>query len=151
MLENNQLEPLSMRDQKCIVDHILPYLNTIPSLTCPLHFGVLHKQTKSMCIQFPGSEKLKNQGIAGGYEGNLYFTVWYRFQDTEADAELYGSKVMYQISEFLDNANMYHTLPDLGDEMKCAKMEMVTLPSVECKLDSMLDCMAIFQCRVKHT
>lgn len=150
MLENKQLESLAMSDQKRIVDSLLPFLDTIPELPSPIKFGVLHKQSVSMCIQFLKSEVRDKQKITGGYTGSLYFTIWYRFQENEAETELYGSKVMYQISEFFDSACRNNTLPGLGDDMQYLKIEMITLPTVERKVDNMLDCMAIFECRIEH-
>ena len=150
MLENKQLESLAISDQKRIASSLLPFLDTIPDLPSPIKFGVLHKQSVSMCIQFLKSEVQSKQEITGGYTGSLYFTIWYRFQENEAETELYGSKVMYQISEFFDSACQNNTLPVVGNDMQYLKIGMITLPSVERKVDNMLDCMAIFECRIKH-
>lgn len=150
MLENKQLESLTMHDQKRIVDSLLPFLDTIPDLPSPIKFGVLHKQCVSMCVQFLKSEVHKRQDITGGYTGSLYFSIWYRFQEADAATELYGSKVMYQINEFFDSACENNALPVLGDDMQYLKIGMIELPTVERKIDNMLDCMAIFECRIEH-
>lgn len=149
-MNKDEIIPLTIGEQKRIVDVLLPFVKEFPDLPAPIEFGLLHKEEPSMCIQFLNHSRKENISVTGSFIGEFNFAIWYRLDGSSIEQTQSGLNTLYWIKELFDLATKNHQLPAMGQDEECIEIEMVTSPSIERKVNGMLDYMSIFKFVINH-
>ncbi|MEG0661379.1 MAG: hypothetical protein RR443_12440 [Anaerorhabdus sp.] len=122
---------MSLNETNQIVEKLFPFVEKFVKDELDQTLLLDDVNDTAPCISFVTEDSRKiNYNVAGGYDGEFNFTIYYKVKNKETKERLQATKTLNYIGVFFDEATQKGILPYLNEVDNPVSLEMISNPTL---------------------
>ena len=128
-LDDKNKKNISVAEASNVLEQLYEFIKDYHHLPVTLLFEQMEDKAPCLTFSYDGDDSGKyDYNVIGSYSADLPFSIFYKINGKSTNARLDAINTLNDIGVFCDNATVKHALPQLNNNNKSMKIEMLDNP-----------------------